>query len=253
VSTRTEREIEASDHSSVYDRQKSMRTRLSHVFESPNTRYYQQRFDEIVAEGLAGKRVLEIGCGGGGYARKLHGFGAAYVRAVDISTKHIAAAKHYEIPGKLEYATEDVSIPVPSTYDRIIGRAVLHHLDYQEVLPRLYAENLTAGGFMIFWEPLGSSWMIKGYHRLAHGLHSEDERPFYRRDLRWLQRTFTDYALMPVNLTSLPLGVISSFVCRRPDNVVLRAADRLDRALANAAPFLAPSFRNAIFLIRKTA
>jgi SAM-dependent methyltransferase len=256
MSTRAEREIEASDHSSLYDNQHSMRSRLSHVFQSPNTRYYQQVFDDIVARRLAGKRALEIGCGSGGYARKLHAFGAAYVRAVDISPKRIAEAKRDEIPGVLEYAVEDVSAgweKANGPYDVIVGRAVLHHLDYQDILPRLYAETLSPGGLMAFWEPLGSSWMIKAYHRLASGLHSEDERPFYRRDLRWLRSAFADFTLIPVNYTSLPLGVISSFVFRRPDNLLLRAADRLDRALASAAPFLAPDYRNGIFVISKPA
>lgn len=256
MSTRAEREIEASDHSPLYENQHSMRSRLSHVFESPNTRYYERLFDDIAAKHAGGKRALEIGCGTGGYARKLHAFGAAYVRAVDISSKRIAAAKPYEIPGALEYAVEDVAAraedaAAPDPYDLIVGRAVLHHLEYQDLLPRLYAETLTPGGLMLFWEPLGSNWMIKAYHLLAQGLHSEDERPFDRRDLRWLRARFADFTLTPVNYTSLPLGVVSSFVFRRPDNVVLRAADRLDRTLASKAAFLAPKFRNGIFVIRK--
>ncbi len=251
VSTRAEREIEASDHSALYDNQHSMRSRLSHVFQSPNTVYYQRLFDTIVAKDVTGKRVLEIGCGGGGYAKKLHAFGAAYVRAVDISTKRVAEAKQFEIPGELEYAVEDVSAPNEEVFDVVVGRAVLHHLDYQDVLLRMYAQNLRPGGMMIFWEPLGSSWMIKAYHALAQGLHSEDERPFERHDLSWLRAHFADFTLMPVNYISLPLGVISSFVFRQPDNALLRTADRVDRALASLAPFLAPNFRNAIFLIRK--
>lgn len=117
----------------------------------------------------------------------------------------------------------------------------------------MYAQNLKPGGFMIFWELLGSDWMIKAYHALAQGLHSEDERPFERRDLRWLRSHFVDFTLVPVNYTSLPLGVVSSFTFRQPDNFLLRAADRFDRALASKAPFLAPNFRNAVFLIRKPA
>jgi 2-polyprenyl-3-methyl-5-hydroxy-6-metoxy-1,4-benzoquinol methylase len=37
-----------------------------------------------------------------------------------------------------------------SSYDLIIGRAVLHHVDYQQVLRQLYDNNLNPGGKMFF-------------------------------------------------------------------------------------------------------
>src|SRR5262245_25445522 len=74
MSTRSEREIEASDESSIYANQTAMRKRLRHVFKSPNTLHYERMFDEIARSAAAGKRVLEIACGFGEYARNLHTF-----------------------------------------------------------------------------------------------------------------------------------------------------------------------------------
>ncbi|NJL52516.1 MAG: hypothetical protein HC930_10405 [Hydrococcus sp. SU_1_0] len=63
----------------------------------------------------------------------------------------------------------------------IFGRAILHHLDYQEVLGRLYRDNLNPGGVMIFMEPLGSNLLLRLYWQLAKEAHTPDENLYARR------------------------------------------------------------------------
>ena len=251
MSSRSEREIIATDHTDMYDHWHKMNTRFHHVFQCPNTVYYRRVFDELVGKDVVGKRVLEIGCGDGTYAEKMLSFGAAYVHGTDISRKRIAEAKSMEIAGRLEYSVADVSEPTGEVFDLIVGRAVLHHLDYREVLQRLYQYNLNDKGMMIFWEPLGSNLLIKAYGAFGKGLHTPDERPFYRKDLRWLDENFLSFRIIPVNYTSLPLGIVSSFTFRSPDNLLMRGADKFDRLLARKAKFLYANFRNAVFIIRK--
>lgn len=251
MSSRAEREAIASDQSNVYDNWHKMNARFRHVYECPNTVYYQRLFDNLITRDVVGKRALEIGCGAGGYSEKLFSFGAAYVLGTDISRKGIARAKTREIAGKLEYSVVDVSEPIEGVFNVIVGRAVLHHLDYKDVLKRLYQDNLSNNGLMIFWEPLGSNWLIRAYHALGKSLHTPDERPFYRGDLRWLAGNFPDFRFLPVNYLSLPFGIVSSFIFASADNVVLRVSDRADRLLARKAKFLHANFRNAIFVIRK--
>ena len=157
-----------------------------------------------------------------------------------------------EIAGRLEYSVADVSEPIDEVFDLIVGRAVLHHLDYREVLQRLCRYNLSDKGVMMFWEPLGSNLLIRAYGVFGKGVHTPDERPFYRKDLRWLNENFHDFRIMLVNYTSLPLGIVSSFIFKNPDNILLRGADRFDRLLACKAKFLHANFRNAVFIIRKS-
>ena len=151
-------------------------------------------------------------------------------------------------PGPYRFFEHDAHLPLPERYDVIFGKAILHHLDYREVLPRLARDNLTPGGRMIFVEPLGENVLMRIYWRLGQRFHTPDERPFRRADLRWLEQTFPGFELIPFNYASLLAGIVSSFVFRRPDNGLMRACDRLDQRLARLDWFR-PRFRSAIFQI----
>jgi len=119
------------------------------------------------------------------------------------------------------------------------------------VLERLFARNLAPGGVMAFMEPLGSSLLIRLFHTLVPSAQTADEKPFDRGDLAWMRRTFPRLVILPVNYLSFPLGLLSSLVFARADNVLLRAADVVDVWLGRSAAWLVPHFRQAIFVIRK--
>jgi 2-polyprenyl-3-methyl-5-hydroxy-6-metoxy-1,4-benzoquinol methylase len=253
LSSRSQRERTASDDSNMYQQWGKLHHRWLHIFECPNTKWGESQLADLLRHAVQGKRVLEIGCGSGGNARnRIVPLGPDYILAVDISQSFIRNAKEkWEIPGELEYAVLDVSEPITGVFDAIIGRAVLHHLDYQEVLLRLIQDNLTEQGQMIFYEPLGSNWLMRIFQHFSKSAHTEDERPFQRHDLTWFNKAFPGFRLIPVNFLSLPLGALSSLLFKRPDNVILRAADRIDRFLAQRVPFLHAYYRYGIFVIRK--
>jgi 2-polyprenyl-3-methyl-5-hydroxy-6-metoxy-1,4-benzoquinol methylase len=248
---RSTREQLASDESTVYDTWNLWWTRYRHIFESPNTRRFQQTFECLLQQEAPGKHVLEIGCGYGGVAQRIASYGAASVLATDISQRFIAYAKEHNEHAYLHYALLDVSLPIEGIYDLIVGRAILHHLDWREVLPRLYSDNLAPGGLMIFSEPLSDNVLMRLFRHFSKQAHTEDERAFNRYDLAWMKHHFSDFSLLPGNYLSLPLGAVSSLLFKHPDNWLLRLADRMDMLLARHVTWLHARFRCALFVIRK--
>lgn len=248
-------EREAWEADSVYARQDRMRERLSHVFEAPNTRRAEAAFDAQAFRLADGARVLEIGCSDGQFTARLRASGARYVLGVDLAETEVARAQLGAVPGEMEFRVHDANGPIEGTFDLIIGRAVMHHLRWKPVLDRLYETNLAPGGSMQFWEPMGSNPLLRLYHRYATRLHTEEETPFYRGDLRWIRNRFDHVQLRPVNLFSLPVGVMSSLLVPRAgsDNALMRAADRLDTWLQRRLPVLGPWYRIAMLTIHKPA
>jgi SAM-dependent methyltransferase len=249
--SRAEREKRAYDEEDVFAASHGWHVRFRHVFECPNTQGHERLIDAIIERAAAGRRVLELGCADGANAEALVRAGARSVRGVDISEKSIARAARRARPGQLEFEQRDATEPIDGTYDLVLGRAILHHLDYRVVLKRLYETNLAPGGTMLFMEPLGGNPLIRLFHWIAPAAHTADERSFMKDDLRWLGASFARSEIVPFNYLSLPLGLASSLLFRRADNPLLRFSDRIDRWLARRAPWLAPQFRQAILVIRK--
>ena len=225
--------------------------RFHHVFDSPNTRRGEALFrDLILPRAGGGRHVLEIGCGGGSFSRALTRAGAAHVCAVDLSEAQINIARQRgDDSGRIEFRVHDIEQPIDGTYSLIVGRAVLHHVDYRQVMRRLYETNLEPGGRMVFMEPLGIGLLSRIHWHFNTSVHTPDERPFVHKDLRWLRETFPNFALYGINYLSYGLAACTSLVLRSPDNLVLIAADRIDARLHDALPALRPRCRSAVFVV----
>jgi len=233
---RARREQEAYDEGTVMDASYAWHMRVRHVLEGPNTMLGERRWEELLRRHAPGGRVLDVGCAQGLSSLALMEAGPAYVRGIDVSRSFVEVARRHEIPGRLEFAVGDVTQPLEGTYDLIFGRSILHHIDWRPFLRRAYDENLAPGGALAFTEPVGSNLLSKAFHALVKEAHTPDERPFMLDDQRWIRRTFPQARVTPVNIVSFPAGIVSSLLLDRPDNALMRGADRVDRWLERRLP-----------------
>ena len=250
MNLRSQREKESVDCTDIYENSEQWHQNFAHVFQCPNSLKHEETLKELIRLHVPGKRVLDIGCGYGGSSLDLLQQNASYVHGIDISERLIASAKGFAQENRLDFDLHDVSQPLKGKYDVIFGRAILHHLDYREVLERLYLDNLNPGGIMIFMEPLGSNILLKLYWQIAKNAHTPDEKPFMRQDLNWLNHKFNHFTLIPINYFSLLFGILSSKLFNHPDNLLMKISDIVDTKLAKIS-FLQPNYRQAIFLISK--
>ena len=203
--------------------------------------FYEQsaslkRFRDLIYAGVAGKNVLEYGCGLGGHAFLLADRGAN-VTGIDISEVAVAQAKHRAAgysQGALTFMTADAeNLHFPdNTFDLVCGTGILHHLDIARSLAEV-KRVLKPGGRAVFYEPLGHNPLLNLYRRLTPGSHTADEHPLVKRDMDLVQDLFPAARAEYFDLFSI--FVIP--ILRLPGaNHLLRLMERLDRAAFRLAP-----------------
>jgi 2-polyprenyl-3-methyl-5-hydroxy-6-metoxy-1,4-benzoquinol methylase len=115
----------------------------------------RRRADLIIRGGRLGpgKRALEPGCGTGLFTEMFARTGARIV-AVDISEDLLAIARQRRFPENrvafIRKPFEECEIDGP--FDAVLGNSVLHHLDVERSLPKLF-RLLKPGGWFSFAEP----------------------------------------------------------------------------------------------------
>jgi SAM-dependent methyltransferase len=248
---RDRREREAYADDAMTQANEAWQMQFSHIPFGPTTqRGWDAAFALLSARLDASSRALDVGCGPGFYTHKLRELGAGYVLGYDISEHYIEKARRqYEIPGELEFRVHTAHEPIEEVFDVICGFAVLHHLDFRSFLVDTYDRNLAPGGTMLFWEPM-SHPAIVAFHKFVRSAHSPDEWPLTPRDVRWLNDTFPDVVIRPVNLAAMFTNAASSLMFEEPDNPLSRFGDRIDRTLERRRR-LAPFGQMGIIVINK--
>ena len=114
------------------------------------------RLDWIAGEvgGLAGKRVADVGCGGGILAESMAARGAA-VTAIDLSEKAISVAKlhQYESHSSVEYrhaAAETLAREMPGAFDVVACLELLEHVPEPASTVAACAALAKPGGLVVF-------------------------------------------------------------------------------------------------------
>jgi ubiquinone/menaquinone biosynthesis C-methylase UbiE len=149
-------------------------------------------------EPLAGARVLDFACGMGVTSAWLSDRGAL-VTGLDVSPNSTARAAELcrEVGANATFVTGALDSPelASATFDRIVGRFALHHVDCASVAPAL-AARLRPGGTAAFLETMDTNPVLRlarkhlvGRFRIPR-YGTLDEHPLTRRDLDVLARAF---------------------------------------------------------------
>lgn len=104
--------------------------------------------------GLAGKKVLDVGCGGGILAESMATRGAT-VTGIDLSDKALSVAKLHllESGQKVEYrkvAAEELAVEMPGAFDVVTCLEMLEHVPEPASTVRACAQLVRPGGTVYF-------------------------------------------------------------------------------------------------------
>ena len=123
---------------------------------SPAGRIRARRRADLIGKGaglVPTSKVLEIGCGTGLFTEMFAQTGC-YLFAVDISSHLLEKARSRALPQDrvhfLNKRFEECGNMGP--FDAVIGSSILHHLDLEQALPRIF-ELLKPSGVLSFAEP----------------------------------------------------------------------------------------------------
>ncbi|HSU44281.1 MAG TPA: bifunctional 2-polyprenyl-6-hydroxyphenol methylase/3-demethylubiquinol 3-O-methyltransferase UbiG [Casimicrobiaceae bacterium] len=109
---------------------------------------------ERIAGGLHGKRVVDVGCGGGIFAEALAGLGAQ-VTGIDLSEKGIGVARlhQFESGTSVDYrlvAAETLALEMPGAFDVVTCLELLEHVPEPASTVAACAALARSSGTVIF-------------------------------------------------------------------------------------------------------
>jgi ubiquinone/menaquinone biosynthesis C-methylase UbiE len=225
---------EASYWESVVHEGGRLQQRFVHVFMCPNARWAEERHRAAMRAAIAGRVVLDYGCGDGESSRQLLAEGASHVHGLDLGEKAIALAQQKGLPNASFQVGDAHRLPWPDhSFDVVVGRAILHHLDLPTATRELM-RVLRPGGELFFVEPLYHNPLAMLFRWLTPKARTVDEKPLTRAEVLRMGSHFEyqehGYSL----LISMAVGATTSLIPGLgPSNWLLKAADRIDRALAS--------------------
>jgi SAM-dependent methyltransferase len=101
---------------------------------------------------LAGKKVLDLGCGYGWHCKYAIECGASSVLGIDLSEKMIETAKEKNADERITYQVcglDTYDYP-ENTYDCVVSNLVLHYIDDLDFIYKNIYRTLTKSGFFLF-------------------------------------------------------------------------------------------------------
>jgi 2-polyprenyl-3-methyl-5-hydroxy-6-metoxy-1,4-benzoquinol methylase len=198
---------------------------------------------------VAGRRVLDFGCGHGMMAVVLARRGAD-VTAFDLSPGYLQEAnRRAEANGvTVNFVQADGErLPFASgAFDAIWGNAIIHHLDIPTAAREVW-RVLRPGGVAVFCEPWGGNPLLEAARRwlpYPGKQRTRDEQPLRAAGVAALRDVFPDLEVEGHQL----LGMVRRVVRWRP---LTRLLDGVDAALLPRARFLARFCRYVVLTLRR--
>ena len=101
---------------------------------------------------LKGRRVLDLGCGYGGFCRYARQAGAAEVMGVDVSEKMLAKARDMTPDAAIDYVKSDIEMfELPTgSFDLVYSSLALHYIENLDGLVSEVQRALVPGGRLVF-------------------------------------------------------------------------------------------------------
>ena len=208
---------------------------------------------------LAGRRVLDLGCGSG-FVSCLLAANGALVDAVDISEASLDVARwRAEISGVADriafHRSAAETLPFESgRFDAVCGAFVLHHLDLRLAAPEL-SRVMMDGARGAFLETSGRSGVLLAARRLLTGrfgiekASSDDEAPLAGRADAALRGVFG--ATVATHQPSTLFFRMLSYVAPLHRPAAQRVLAALDRAMHRVKPLRAQSYYCVVSMQRR--
>jgi SAM-dependent methyltransferase len=146
---------------------------------------------------LVGARVLEIGCGSGGFSAWLASSGASDVVGEDLSPVAIDAARTRHHASGLSFAVGDIENLAHATesFDLVVSCETIEHVPQPAMAVRELARVLCPGGTLLLSTPnyLSLTGIYRVYRDLSGRKWTEEGQPLvnwtvYPRTALWVRR-----------------------------------------------------------------
>ena len=149
---------------------------------STSLRYRVAIVPELLRPFLAGKRVVELGCGSGLLAARLIEYGAASYLGMDIAETAIRRAResHSGRDARIAFSVGGVADLQPLAADLVMSLGLFDWLRDDEIA-NVFAKSGAADFLHAIAErrPGVQQWLHRAYVQLAYGYRTESYRPRY--------------------------------------------------------------------------
>jgi len=181
----------------------------------------EMRFITATLGNLAGKKLLDVGCGLG-EASVYFALKGADVTSSDLSqgmldaTSRLAHSNGVKLKPHLS-AAEDLKLPSDALFDVIYMGNLLHHVDIDETLMRV-KNHLSPSGVLVTWDPLAYNPAINIYRGMAMDVRTDDEHPLRWSDIKLFDKHFSNVERNYFWFSTLIIFVLMYLVQRKNPN-----------------------------------
>ena len=234
MSNRVNREKDAYDSGEVFQESARLQQRFWHVFECPNTKAADQYYKNKIMKICSNAKVLDYGCYKGDETKKILQFKPKEVFGIDISERAIQSAReNYNHLAEFHVMDAHQLTFPENTFDAVIGRSILHHLEFEKAILEL-ERVLKPGGTAVFIEPLDDNPLGKLARKMTPKARTRDEKPLSRKQLNWADKQFRRNRHLFYNLFSVPIACLTSLTMSHPNNMLLKLSHFVDLKLATS-------------------